>query len=211
MRLIKSVLMLGLVVWMFGAVYAQKSDLRVYTLTVHSQRSPLGGNMVDLDKRHAYPLDEAGYNPKRIDFGYMYGSNTGGNLMVPVSQGFLTFGNPFKDALLSWGNNRNNGYFINMGNDQKAQEIFNTLQSADSLAILYERWFDKIMEVPNYEPSKHGPGQRVRNMTIGDVLLFRSENKDTYHIFRITKLVLSNNGLIELEVKSPKNVKKKRK
>jgi len=166
--------------------------------------------MVDLDKGHAYPLEEAGYNPKRIDFGLMYGRNTGGNLMAPISGGFLTFGDKFKDALLAWGNNRNNGTFINLGNDEKAQEVFNSVKKADAIEELYKEWFDKIVDIEGYNPRKHGPGQRMRDMTIGDVMLFRSENKDIHHIFRINRYVQSTSGLIELEVKSPKNVKKRK-
>ncbi len=210
MKLIKSVLIVGFVFSVMGTAYAQKSDLRVYTLTLMAQNSPLGGNMVDLDKGRIYPLEEAGYNPKRIDFGFMYGRSTGGNLMAPISQGFLTFGDKFKDAFLSWGNDRNNGTFINLGNDQKAQEVFNGVRNADAIEELYKEWLDKIMDVEEYNPGKHGPGQRTRPITIGDVVLFRSENKDTHHIFRINKFVQSQSGLVELEVKSSKEVKKKK-
>lgn len=211
MKLMKSVLMLWLLFSAVGTAYSQKSDIREYKLIIHAQNSQLGGNMVDLDKGHAYPLEEAGYNPKRIDFGFMYGRSTGGNLMAPISGGFLTFGDKFKDALLAWGNNRNNATFINLGNDDNAQEIFNSVKSTDAIDELYKGWFDKIVDLEEYNPRKHGPGQRMRDMTIGDVILFRSENKDTHHIFRITRYVQSTNGLIEFDVKSPKNTKKKRK
>lgn len=211
MKLTKSILILGFLLSAIGALYAQKSNIRTYNLTVHAQNSQLGGNMVDMDKGHAYPLEEASYNPKRIDFGLMYGRNTGGNLMAPISGGFLTFGDKFKDALLAWGNDRNNSTFINLGNIAKAQEIFDSVKSAEAIEELYKEWFDKIVDLEGYDPGKNGPSQRMRNMTIGDVLLFRSENKDTHHILRIVRYVQSTNGLIEFEVKSPKNVKKKKK
>ncbi|ERJ58643.1 hypothetical protein [Sphingobacterium paucimobilis] len=209
MNVFRNVLLLALFFIESDFLYAQKSDLRVYTLTLMGQNSQLGGNMVDLDKGRVYPIEEAGYNPKRIDFGFMYGRNTGGNLMVPISQGFLTFGDKFKEALLSWGNNRNNGTFINLGNTVEAQEIYQKIVSRVQIDALYSEWFDKIMTNPGYDPGKHGPGQRTRPIAVGDVVLFRSENKDTQHILRIVKFVQSQNGTLEIEVKSPlKNNKK---
>lgn len=192
-------------------VFGQKSDLREYKLTLMGQNSNLIGNMVDLDKGNVYPVEEAGYSPKNIDFGYMYGTSTGGNLMAPVSQGFLTFGDRFKDALLLWGNDRNNATFINLGNESAAQEVFESIKSQESLDSLYTIWYDKIMAYPDYNPGKHGPGQRTRPIAFGDVIFFRSENKDRQHVFRIVKYEQSNRGTLELQVKSPTKSKKKKK
>lgn len=198
-RLVICVMLLGTMPLM-----AQKSDVKVNTIVLHAQNSSLGGNMVDLDKHQVYTLEEAGYNPKRIDLGFMYGKNTGGNIMAPVSQGFLTFGDKIKEMFLLWGNDRNNGTIINLGNSAAANEIFDAINSSEDIMEGHEHWFDEIMDVEDYDPGKHGPGQRTKPISIGDVIFFKSENKKKYHILRIRSYLPSYNGKVEIEVKSSK-------
>lgn len=191
--------------------FAQNEELQEKTVTLYGAANHLGLNTYDFTTNTALPLKEAGYNPKKIHLGYLYGNNNKATLLVPASKTYTTFNNDITNMITSWGKDRNDGVLINIGNEIEAIKAYNSAETGADAEKLYFEQLEKISAKSGYNKNINGPGDKLSDIKTGDVIIFKSEALAPYYVIKVLKVIPGHSGEIQLEIKGIATDKKSKK
>jgi len=194
--------------------FAQNDELKEKTVTLYGAANRLGLNTYDFATGSALPLKEAGYNPKTIHLGYLYGNVNKSTLLVPASKAYTTFNNDITNMITSWGKDRNDGVLINIGNEIEAIKAYNSAETGADAEKLYFEQLEKISAKSGYNRNINGPSDKISEVKTGDIIIFKSEVLAPYYLIKVLKVVPGHAGEIQMEIKGiaiEKKSKKKKK
>lgn len=177
-----------LILWLssIGLAMAQNTQLKTLELQLGAQ-STVSEGYVSLKKASVYTDTEAYYYSPDIDFVYLHGKTSGANLMVPTQdQGLRAFSRTLLNKTTAW-KQRNDGILVKL-NQSDAKTIFDQIQSLDALKQLFTSSRNSIRTTEGYDPLLHGPGGRLTKLQAGDVILFKSNEQETYGIGYISSI-----------------------
>lgn len=177
------------------------NDIIYYTqLALGGQDNSTTGSFFNVETTTDFTLPEASNNQEQIDFAMLIGASTGINFIVPASSGFQFFGAEIKDAVYTGWDTKNDGEFVNIGNVD-SEEIFEGLEYSAQIIEAFETAKENIEDLPGYVANENGPGDRIRQVQIGDVIFFRSET-GTIAVLKITSALPDTGGIVEFEMKT---------
>lgn len=199
---------------MANSSFAQNEELQTRTVTLYGADHHLGLNTYDFASGTAFSLKEAGYNPTKIHLGYLYGNNNKSTLLVPASKTYTTFGTNITDMVTAWGKDRNDGVLINIGNELEAIKAYNSAETGADAEKLYQESLTNVSAKKGYSMNANGPADKISNVKLGDIIMFKSTALAPYYLMKVLKVVPGYEGEIQLEIKGvavEKKAKKKKK
>ncbi|GHA47641.1 hypothetical protein GCM10007103_30780 [Salinimicrobium marinum] len=177
------------------------NDLIYYTqLALGGQDNAQTGSFFDVETATDFTLPEASSNQEQIDFAMLVGASTGINFLVPANSGFQYFGAEIRDAVYDGWDTKNDGEFVNIGNID-SQEVFEGLEYSAQIIEAFETAKATIGDTPGYVENENGPGDRIRQVQVGDVIFFRSES-GYISVLLVTSMLPDTGGLVEFEMKT---------
>jgi len=178
------------------------NDIIYYTqLALGGQDNSDIGSFFNIEEATDYTLPEASSNQERIDLGMLVGASTGINFLAPASSGFQYFGSEISDAVYDGWDIKNDGEFVNIGNLDDAEAIFNNLEFSADIISAFEEAQANVTSVPGYVENENGPGDRVRRVNVGDIIFFKTES-GTIAVLKITSILPDTAGMVEFEMKT---------
>ncbi|WP_424495342.1 hypothetical protein [Salinimicrobium sp. GXAS 041] len=177
------------------------NDIIYYTqLALGGQDNTQTGSFFNVETATDFTLPEASSNQEQIDFAMLVGASTGINFLVPASSGFQYFGAEIRDAVYDGWDTKNDGEFVNIGNID-SQEVFEGLEYSAQIIEAFETAKANIGDTPGYVENENGPGDRIRQVQVGDVIFFRSESGNI-SVLLVTSMLPDTGGLVEFEMKT---------
>ncbi|NGM60668.1 hypothetical protein G5B30_01940 [Sphingobacterium sp. SGG-5] len=199
-KIILCILLLSL-----GIAQAQDVPLRTYRVKLTAQNADPARNFLDLKSRKTFDLIGASYEPERIDMFVLFGRNTRVNLMLPSSNRIESFGEHFKVNIQDGWDVRNKGVLVNVGNTKEMKDKFSASRVLSDLTSWYTKAKQNINEIENYQHRKNGPIDNLIRVEKGDVILFRSEDRNFYAVGLVQHVEESHQGKIIIVWKVPRN------
>lgn len=178
------------------------NDIQHFTnLTFGANSNQNVGNFIDALSGDAYITAGADNNNALIDFIVLRsGAGTEQNVLTPSNS-----------AVTAWGSTshipdqwtvRNDGELVRIADPTEAELLaYQNASSKAELLALYDALVLDIEDRPGYS-SHQGPGTRIRSMATGDLMLFRSVDRDVIAIMQIKEVVNGSTGHIQGEMKS---------
>jgi hypothetical protein len=178
------------------------NDIIYYTqLALGGQDNSDIGSFFNIEEATDYTLPEASSNQERIDLGMLVGASTGINFLAPASSGFQYFGSEISDAVYDGWDIKNDGEFVNIGNLDDAEAIFDNLEFSADIISAFEEAQANVTSMPGYVENENGPGDRVRRVNVGDIIFFKTES-GSIAVFKITSILPDTAGMVEFEMKT---------
>lgn len=188
-----------------------QDGLKIRKVSLYGYANHLSLNTYDLASGTALPLKEAGYNPKKMHFGYLYGNTNKATLLTPASKLYTSFTPDITNMINSWGKDKNDGVFINLGNDLEAIRAYNNVETGADIEKLYFEKLEQISAITGYNRNINGPGDKLSDVKGGDIIIFKSEVLEPYYLIKVVKLLTGHSGEITLEIKGMQINKKSKK
>lgn len=189
-----------------ASVSAQSNvGLRSFTTVLQAQNVKEAQQFISFKNKKTYSLLDASYIPDQIDLVFMYGNNTGLNLMTPSSDAVGTFGTKYKVNVQDGWDIKKDGSLMVLRDIVKAQMQYQEIKSLNELKDLFAYYELNISSFPGYKSREFGPSDNPIRMHDGDIVLFKSFAVD--NLYAIGKVVSSNksyDGEMKVEWKIPK-------
>lgn len=181
---------------------SKKDKLKTFSITLGGQTNATDPGLLSLEDRRSYSVIEAAGKQDKIDVIFAYGKKTKYNLITPGSNRLKSFGRTINNNIIDVWSTFNKGTLINLKQENGAGQLFKKIKTKSELKSAYSSWKKDIKEVENYELLDFGPSLSIRNVEVGDILIFRSRvKKDLYAIMRVTGQKSGNKGSMTLDVK----------
>lgn len=178
------------------------NDIIYYTqLALGGQDNAEIGSFFNIEEAVDYTLPEASSNQESIDLGMLVGASTGINFLAPASSGFQYFGSEIRDAVYDGWDIKNDGEFVNIGNLDEAEAIFEELEFSADIISAFDDAQANVTNVPGYVENENGPGDRIRQVNVGDIIFFKTES-GTIAVLKITSILPDTAGMVEFEMKT---------
>lgn len=178
------------------------NDIIYYTqLALGAQDNNDFGSYFNIETTTDYKLPEATNNQEKIDFAMLVGASTGINFLSPASSGFKFFGAALKDAVHDGWSVKNEGQFVNIGNLPSSEAIFDNLEYAADIIAAYNQAEADVANMPGYVENENGPGDRIRQVNVGDIIFFKS-GSGTIAVLQITMTLPDTAGKVEFKMKT---------
>ncbi|RAV29645.1 DUF4843 domain-containing protein [Sinomicrobium soli] len=162
------------------------------------------GYYIDLETGNAYTASGADDNQEKIDFIVLRsGAGSGINLLTPSSGSVTAWGSSSRIPE-EW-DVRNNGSIARIQNATGSeQDLFDQATSRAELWALYDELLLGITDRVGYSGTNHGPASRVREVSAGDLLLYRLQeaHRNVFAIVKVEEVVDASTGHIRGEMKS---------
>ncbi|NGF55202.1 hypothetical protein G5B35_20805 [Parapusillimonas sp. SGNA-6] len=184
---------------------AQEVSLRTYTAKLTAQNADPARNFLDLKSRKTFDLIGASYEPERIDMFVLFGRNTRVNLMLPSSNRIASFGEHFKVNIQEGWDVQNRGVLVNVGNAKETKDKFSACRTLSDLTSWYTEAEQNVKKIENYQHRKNGPIDNLIRLEKGDVILFRSEDRNFYAIGLVQRTEESHQGKVVITWKIPRS------
>ncbi|RAV29647.1 hypothetical protein [Sinomicrobium soli] len=161
------------------------------------------GGFLDLQQLKLYDVNMATLNQGGIDLAYTYGKNTGINFMSPSSTAFKSFGQRYREIVFEKWNDKNKGTLIAIeGGNKEMRKAYRKVKSRDDLIELYKKAAGEVVMREGYNRLRHGPGARITRLKIGDLVVFRSVDRDIYAIGQIVNHEDGYSGSVTVDWKA---------
>ncbi|SFB83200.1 protein of unknown function [Parapedobacter composti] len=170
-------------------------------LTFGAQSNPSVGNYIDMHTGYAYIVSGADANPEKIDFIVLRSSaGTEHNILTP-SSGSVTAWGGSSHIPEQW-NVRNGGTLMRLPNPSNEElALFEEAESKADLIVAYEQILANIQSRPGYNSTNDGPSTRIRAVGVGDILLFRSNDRDVVSMIKVEEMVPGTAGYLKVQAK----------
>lgn len=178
------------------------NDIRIFNnITFGSSGNTSVGNYIDLHTGYAYIPSGADDNQEKIDMIILRsGAGTEQNILTPSSGSVTAWGNSSRIPDL-W-TVRNTGTLMLLHDPSSIElDMYETAQTKAELDAAFDYFEENIEDRPNYS-TYNGPSTRIREVTTGDLLVFRSDDRDVVAIMKIEESVPGSTGLIRGQLKS---------
>ncbi|NGM89511.1 hypothetical protein G5B35_19640 [Parapusillimonas sp. SGNA-6] len=165
-------LLIAMTLW--NGVYGQQSQKvteKRLSIGMQSQRSPYG-SFVDLQAGMVYNLKDAGNHQQDIDLVFGYSKVSAMNIMAPSSKSLKSF-KLYRENVLSEWQYKNRGVLVVLKGGEKNREIFEGIKTDGELRDAFEEWT---------KPSGRKSSDRIEDVSVGDYILFRSNQKEMYAV-----------------------------
>lgn len=186
-----------------GTVSAQSNNkVKQFLLAIggHHQDAEYG-SIVDLKGKKAYKIAEASTRQGDIDLLYAYGTTTKANLITPNSTTVKLFGPNYKDKIAEAWDVKNRGMMVAIKADKANKKIFKKLKKGEDIEKLYAETAKSIRNLPDYKLLNHGPARRLVDVGIGDLIIFRSQDRKFYAAGLVVNLTTGTKGMIDIDFK----------
>lgn len=197
-------ILLGLIM-VCSSVYGQGDkgiSRKTISIGAQSPQSP-HGSFADLTTGTTYFTKEVEPHQQQIDLvgSYFHGKvPTHYNLMMPSSPGIQSI-NAYKESVFEKWRYKNRGLIIVLKPDDKAKEVYESIETNKQLFDAYNRARSLVKEQTDYNKSTHGSSNRVRNLSEGDYMVIRSQDRGLYAIGHVLKLESGPRGYITIDFK----------
>ncbi|WP_461534031.1 hypothetical protein [Sinomicrobium sp.] len=181
--------------------HAQKLKKESMIIGAHGTNAK-EGNCVDLTNGKIYDMNFATLHQGDIDIVYGYGSKTGVNIMTPSSSSIRHFGKNMREKIYEGWDTKNKGILIAVSSKEKdVKKAFRKAKNREALEEVYKKAAGAVTLRDDYERLRHGPGVRLTRMEIGDLIVFRSVEKDLYAVGQIVNHAKGYSGTITVDWK----------
>lgn len=178
--------------------------IQVDSVTVGSYNNNLLGCFVNMQTGAVHSRTQSKQDSHILDLNYQWSSSNNANFMSIQGQEIIDFGNPVRGIVTEW-TVRNESNFIRYTNITSADnDIFDNISSGTDIENAYQDAVANVASRAGYSLTTYGPGRRIRDCKVGDIIFFRSIDRGYYAIMRITGLVTGANGSITFEYKTQK-------
>lgn len=189
------------------------NDIHIFNnITLGANSNASFGNYVDAKTGYVYISDGANNAQENIDFIILRsGAGTEQNILLPsTSNGNLT----------AWGNTkhivngdedkgiepwtvRNAGEIMRLPDPSSAEiDLYEQAMTKTELLSAYDEYLDNIENRPNYNSTNHGPSTRLREVSDGDLIAFKSADRDVVMLMLVEEVVDGATGYIKGQIKS---------
>lgn len=181
--------------------------LRNFTAVLQAQNVKDAQQFLSFKNRKTYSLLDASYIPDQIDLAFMYGNNTGLNLIAPFSSAIGSFGAKYKINVQDGWDVKKEGSLIVVRDIVKVQMQFKEIKSLTELKELFAYYELNISGLPGYKSREFGPSDNTARMQDGDIVLFKSfTTDDLYAIGKVVSSDKSYTGEMKIDWKIPKKI-----
>ena len=170
------------------------------------------GNYIDAHTGYSYISDGAYNAQENIDFIILRsGAGTEQNILLPST----TDGN-----LRAWGNSkhvangdeskgwdpwsvRNAGLIMRLPDPSSAElDLYEQATTKAELEAAFDYYEEHIVNRPSYNSTNHGPSTRIRQVSTGDILAFKSSSRDVVFLMKVEEVITGTTGHIKGQVKT---------
>lgn len=193
-----------------GAVTARaQTDAKVNRIMIRfggQHADAVEGGFANLKTGEVYHLNEATKKQGDVDLVYAYGETTAINLMTPSSSSVGLFGSRYRTQVVERWEVKNSGTLVAAGNTKALRKSFKTIKTNKQLIQKYNAIVKSLPEQDYYNQKNHGPSARIRELAIGDYVLFRSRSKERgmYAVGRVVGLEKGTRGEVMIDFKITK-------
>lgn len=178
------------------------NDIIYYTqLALGGQDNSEIGSFFNIEEATDYTLPKASSNQENIDLAMLVGASTGINFLAPASSGFKYFGSEISDAVYDGWGIKNDGEFVNIGNLDDAEAIFDDLEFSADIVSAFNEAQANVTDVPGYVENENGPGDRIRQVNVGDIIFFKTE-AGAIAVLKVTSILPDTAGMVEFKMKT---------
>lgn len=179
--------------------------LRSFSTVLQAQNVKDAQQFISFKNKKTYNLLDASYIPDQIDLVFMYGNNTGLNLMTPSSNAVGSFGAKYKINVQDGWDIKKEGSLMVLRDIVKVQMQYKGIKSLNELKSLFAYYELNISGLPGYKSREFGPADNTIRMQDGDIVLFKSLTTDgLYAIGQVVSSKKSYDGEMKIEWKIPK-------
>ncbi|NGM61305.1 hypothetical protein G5B30_05165 [Sphingobacterium sp. SGG-5] len=192
-----------LAVFSVSAVSAQNNNkVKRFLLAIggHHQGAEYG-SIVDLKAQKTYKVAEAAEHQGDIDLLYAYGTTTKANLLTPNSSTVRLFGPNYKTKISEAWDVKNRGMMVALKADKRNKKIFKKLKKNADIEKLYVETVKSVRDLPDYKLLRNGPARRLVDLQIGDLVIFRSQDRKFYAAGLVVNLKTGTKGMIDIDFK----------
>ncbi|MBC9795738.1 hypothetical protein [Sinomicrobium weinanense] len=163
-----------------------------------------GLTMLDVIDGVVYSRAEALSDPDiqaRIDFGLLKSSVDGLVMIQPSAAGRLGQFEPGKIINNQW-ENKNDGVMMKLPEDSNNPDIFEGLTGEENILAAFEEAEKKIGDL-GLNSRNYGPGRFIQQIAPGELIFFRSLNRDVYMVALVedTSDTGGGNDYVDLNIK----------
>lgn len=206
MNLLKIAALL-LVLYSSNLFAQEKIGLRNFTAVVQGQNVKDAKQFISFKQRKVLSLLDASYTPEDIDLAFMYGNNTGLNLLSPTSTAIASFAPKFKINITDGWDIKKEASIIVLRDIVKVQMQFKTIATAAEIANLFTYYELNISALPGYKGRDFGPADGLSRLQVGDIILFKSFTSDgLYAMGNVKSAVKAYTGEMVIDWKIPKKI-----
>lgn len=181
-------------------IFNKESDIARMSIIAGAASSTAYGSFIDLIKGDIYTNSTAIGQSQQIDLIFQHSASNNANLLTTdcatlnsfagaynVVQQFAQINSShiFKVKAASAG-------FINYDSIISSNQIFSAFENAETA----------LLDLDTYDSVNDGPGDRLRNLAVGDIVFFKSFTRNCYAILRVSAITTGATGNIRLDVKS---------
>lgn len=181
-------------------------------ITFGSNSNSQYGNYIDALSGYSYITDGANLAQDKIDFIILRsGAGTEQNILLPsTSAGNLRAWASSKhivdgDEAKGWDpwTVRNAGIIMRLQDPSSAElEIYEQATTKAELETAFAYYENNIVNRPAYNSTNHGPSTRIRQVSSGDILAFKSSSRDIVFLMKVEEVINGTTGHIKGQVKT---------
>lgn len=186
-------------VFTLGTALAQKPKKYVLTIGGHNQNAE-HGSLVDLKAGKTYKIADVS-NQGDIDLLYAYGKTSSANVMTPSSTAVKQFGANYREKIDEVWETKNRGHFVVIKTDKKNKKLYKDLKKNEDIQNLYTETAKSVKELEDYSLIKYGPARRISNLEVGDLLVFRSQDRKFHAAGLVLDIKEGVRGYIDIDFK----------
>lgn len=191
------------------------NDIFIYNnITFGSSSNASYGNFIDAQTGYSYITEGANEFQEKIDFMILRsGAGTEQNILLPsTSDGNLRAWGTSKhiadgDEAKGWApwTVRNAGSIMRLPDPSSIElDIYDQASNKADLEAAFLYYQSNIANRPGYNSTNHGPSTRIRQVSNGDILAFKSSSRDVVFLMKVEEVVDGTTGHIKGQVKTAK-------
>lgn len=187
-----------------STVHDMGTFIKYDSVTVGSYSNNSIGAFVNMQTGAVHSRTQSSQDSHLIDLNYQWSGSNNANFMSIAGSEIVSFGAPINNIVSAWPT-RNETTFIRYTNiDADDELIYENITSGADIETAYNNAVTNVASRSGYSATTFGPGRRVRDMQVGDIIFFRSIERDYYAIIRIKSIVTGAPGSITFEYKTQK-------
>ncbi|WP_066832533.1 hypothetical protein [Rufibacter ruber] len=173
--------------------------VKTLQVTMGAQSNKSTGGFVEAATGTTYSENEASGNTGKIDFIYLHGKDSGANFVTPASAGLSAF-KKLSERVATW-EARNEGTLIKLPASEESQQLFESVKTTADLQEAFKKAGKLVTSAAGYKAKDFGPGDRIRFLAAGDVVLFKSKN-NVLAVLQVKEVGDTTTGTLTAEVKT---------
>lgn len=182
-------------------IFDKNSDLPLMGVTIGSNTNTTYGSYANLLTGEVYAAGSTNANAAGIDLIFQNSGTTAANFLTPASASLNAF--PATFSIVNEWEQINNGSMIRLRSIALEQAIpFDSIKTSKQLLDAYDAATTLVTTIPDYNAVNDGPADRVRSLQKGELVFFRSGDKQLTAVIRITSIVTGNAGSMAAEIRS---------